>query len=130
MNDYDCPKFESCSAPVCALDTEWHKRPHLKGERVCFFITELVKEASRPLLRGCLAAEHYQAIEVLYPLIIASHPLIKRQLERSSNNASRIGKLPWECKTKASSNSNAIEHELIKPGSHKPNQSNAGDQRL
>ena len=92
MNMYDCPKFDHCSAPICPLDLEWERRSHLKGERVCFYLTEYSKIAVRPILRGSLALEHYEAIELNFSKIIGRHNSIKRQLERSSKNASRYGK--------------------------------------
>ena len=92
MQMYDCPKFYNCSTPICPLDSDWQTRSHLNGERVCYYLTEYSKEAARPKLRRGWAVEHYQAIEQGYPKIIAAHPRIKRQLERSSKNPSRYGK--------------------------------------
>jgi len=89
MDLYNCPKFDHCSAPICPLDPEWERRSHLNGERVCFYLTEYAKQAARPILKGCLAAEHYEAIEFAVPKIIDRHPLIKRQLSRSSKNPPR-----------------------------------------
>ena len=93
MHKYDCPKFESCSAPICPLDPDWKRKPHLDGERVCCYLTEYSKLAARPILRGVLAAQHYQAIKEGYPKVIAAHPRIKRQLQRSSSKPARYGKL-------------------------------------
>ena len=90
MHMYDCPKFESCSAPVCPLDAEWELRSHLNGERVCYYLTEYSKEAVRPILKEGLAVEHYEAIVEQHPRIIDLHPLIKRQLSRSSINNPRF----------------------------------------
>ncbi len=90
MHMYDCPKFDNCSAPICPLDDNWELRPHLKGERVCYYLTEYSKEAARPILRRRLAAEHYEVIAAQHPRIVASHPLIKRQLDRSSRNNPRF----------------------------------------
>ena len=90
MHMYDCPKFEGCSAPICPLDKHWEQRSHLDGERVCCYLTEYSKEAARPILEGGLAVEHYKAIAEQHPKIIASHPLIKKQLSRSSKNKSRL----------------------------------------
>ena len=90
MQMYDCPKFESCSAPICPLDAEWELRSHLNGEKVCYYLTEYSKEAVRPILKGGLAAEHYEAIDEHYLEILALHPLIKRQLLRSSKNNPRF----------------------------------------
>ena len=93
MHMYDCPKFDSCSAPICPLDENWGLRLHLDGERVCYYLTEYSKEAVRPILRGGLAAELYEAIDLHYPRIIALQPPIKWQLSRSCKNNSRY-KLP------------------------------------
>jgi len=93
MNICDCPKFESCSAPICPLDEDWNLRSHLNGERVCYYLTEYSKEAVRPILKEGLAAEHYEAIAEHYSEIIALHPPIKRQLLRSCKNSPRY-KLP------------------------------------
>ena len=90
MQMYDCPKFKSCSAPICPLDEDWELRSHLDGERVCYYLTEYSKEAVRPILKEGLAAEHYEAIDEHYLEILALHPLIKRQLLRSSKNNPRF----------------------------------------
>ncbi len=90
MQMYDCPKFDQCSAPICPLDADWERRSHLDGERVCFYLTEHSKQAARPILRGVLAAEHYTAVANQFSRIIAAHPLIKKQLLRSSKNNSRL----------------------------------------
>jgi hypothetical protein len=89
---YDCPKFDSCSAPICPLDSDWEIRTHLDGERVCYYLTEYSKESVRPILRGGLDVELYKAIVEKHPRIIAAHPPIKRQLSRSSKNNSRLAK--------------------------------------
>jgi hypothetical protein len=89
---YDCPKFDRCSAPVCPLDDRWQERSYLDGERVCYYLTEYSKIAVRPILRGGLAAEHYEVIAQQYPRIIATHPRVRRQLERSSRNNTRLKK--------------------------------------
>jgi hypothetical protein len=92
MEIYDCPKFISCSAPICPLDPDWNLRSYLDGERVCRYLTEYSKPTAKPILKGVLAEELYQAIEQGYPKIIAAHPRIKRQLQRSSKNPPRYGK--------------------------------------
>lgn len=93
MYMHDCPKFDSCSAPICPLDPDWELRSHLDGERVCYYLTEYSKPATRPILRGGLAVQHYQAIKEGYPKVIAAHPRIKWQLQRSSSKPARYGKL-------------------------------------
>ena len=89
MDMYTCPLWDGCSAPICPLDTGWQDRSHLDGERVCYYLTEYSKEAARPILRGGLDAEHFEAIADLYPEIRAAHPRIRRQLDRSSRKPPR-----------------------------------------
>ena len=57
MSMNDCPKFDSCSAPVCPLDPAWQNIHQLKGERVCYYLTEYSKPAARPILEEALAGE-------------------------------------------------------------------------
>lgn len=90
MNTNDCPKFISCSATICPLDPDWNLRSYLDGERVCRYLTEYSKPTAKPILKGVLAEEHYQAIELCYPKVTVAHPRIKRQLQRSSKNATRF----------------------------------------
>ena len=53
--DYSlCSKFENCSAPICPLDPESHKRVYLKNERVCAWVREGVKHHGEAVLSGTL----------------------------------------------------------------------------
>lgn len=40
---YDCPKFESCSAPACPLLAPLSEQKHLNGERTCYYLREAQK---------------------------------------------------------------------------------------
>ena len=68
----DCPKFESCSAPICPLDPDWRKRRHLKVERVCFYLCEAQKGGSEARFRGKGLEKLYQRIVYIYP--VGTHP--------------------------------------------------------
>ena len=96
MDMYSCPKWDGCSAPICALDPDWKARKHLEGERVCFYLTEYSKPAARPILRAGLARELYETLIRVYPEVIARWGPIRRQLNRSSKNPPRIGRKPGE----------------------------------
>ena len=86
MKMYDCPKFESCSAPICPLEEDWELRTHLNGERVCHYLTMLQKTTVKPVFWGGQSGELYKVIAEQHPRIIALHPLIKQQLMRSFAN--------------------------------------------
>lgn len=38
-----CPRFDACSAPICPMDGAKYLRNHLKGEPICFYIRQYVK---------------------------------------------------------------------------------------
>ena len=39
----DCPKYDTCSVPICPLDRLWHKRGVEQGESVCPYLREIDK---------------------------------------------------------------------------------------
>lgn len=86
----DCPKFDSCSAPICPLDPDWHLRRHLSGEPVCLWLRELSKPGGKAILRGCVPMEVATAIRVAYLKIIVRQRLIKIALERSAQSTSKV----------------------------------------
>ncbi len=43
LTPQDCPRYDRCSANVCPMDVQWRKRSHVRGDEVCFFLTESVK---------------------------------------------------------------------------------------
>jgi hypothetical protein len=46
----ECPKYHTCSAPICPLDESWRESYHANGERVCQYLLATGKAG---------AAEHY-----------------------------------------------------------------------
>lgn len=91
MKPNDCPKFETCSAPICPLDADWHRRTHLRGESVCLFLLESVKDGAEARL-GCITArEVYLAAVAARPAIVARYGHVRRALERARDTGSRIG---------------------------------------
>jgi hypothetical protein len=86
-----CNKFQSCNAPICPLDSARLDRAHLKGEAICFYLSEAQKSGARDRFRGCIEGEIYRAIcEVEEHLKFAYAPL-RKGLERASRTPSRWG---------------------------------------
>ena len=85
----DCPRYDRCSAKVCPLDADWRKRTHVRGDEVCFFLTESVKAN---------AAENFASLGLGWLLDMANHVRtdlalpdgIKTTVERARNTGSRI----------------------------------------
>ena len=105
-NPKECHKYNTCSASICPLDDNWRKREHLKGERVCVFLTEAIKNPLTPesenasktnfkgVIEGGIGVRVYDTLaEILKPHSTPSknkgnkHGTLKRQLERSAKLA-------------------------------------------
>ncbi len=91
MKMQNCPKFERCSAPICPLNEQ--PSAHLKGEPVCYYLRELVKQGGKAKISGCLPEEIVEALENGLPVILSRWSDIKFQLGRSAQTGSRIDAL-------------------------------------
>lgn len=90
-----CPKFESCSANLCPLDSDWKLRTHMDVEPVCIYLRELAKvrsgSADIAVFKGVLAEEVQIRIREVYPDIYSGNSIIKRQLDRAGKTPSKLG---------------------------------------
>lgn len=68
-----CPRWESCSAPVCPLDPIWRQVPHLDGERVCFYLTESAKPGGKARVGGALPGELAEKVSEAYSELCLAH---------------------------------------------------------
>jgi hypothetical protein len=57
----ECPRYDSCSAPLCPLDASWRLRVHRHGDRVCFYLCETVKAGAMRRFEGRADAEVFVA---------------------------------------------------------------------
>lgn len=86
----DCPKFDSCSAPICPLDRYWESRTHVDGEPVCLWLRELAKPGGRAILEGAIPTDMALAIAVQAPAIALQFSEVRKRLERASKTGSRV----------------------------------------
>lgn len=86
----DCPKFIQCAANVCPLDPEWRKRSHLKGERVCFYLAEAVKDHAQANFEGVRLGKLFEVVHRSIPEIISRHVPIKKALARAATCGARM----------------------------------------
>src|SRR5690606_15303644 len=61
-----CPRWESCSAPVCPADPLWRQVPHLRGDRVCAYLTERAKPGGEARLRSILSSGLAEKVSEAY----------------------------------------------------------------
>lgn len=85
----DCPKWESCSAPICPLDPTWEARCHRAGERVCRWLLELAKPDGSAVLASALSVETASMIAKVSPDIIARQSDIRAKLRYAAGRGSR-----------------------------------------
>ena len=90
----ECPKWGHCSAPICALHGGGLDSKHLPGERVCFYLLELVKPGGSAKLSRVLPTELADAVEGAHPTIVARYGPVRKALKRAANTPSRLGRQP------------------------------------
>ena len=93
----DCPKFQSCTAPICPVDSAWVQRFNHKEDPTCFYLSESVKHGSKALFQGAGLEELREGIHRLSPAIAKRHPRIQRALERAKQTGSRMARLVKKC---------------------------------
>lgn len=85
-----CPRFDSCSAPICPLDPHWPTAQHIQGERVCGLLTELVKAGGQSRVAGILTPDQFTVIVREWPKVDARWSDIRIRLRASAKTGSRI----------------------------------------
>jgi hypothetical protein len=85
-----CPKFQTCSAPICPLDPDWHKRKHLSCDRCCFYLLEAAKTDSNHVFECAGLGKLHAAIVTLTPAITNAYSHIKHAVERAKSTGSRM----------------------------------------
>ena len=89
-----CNKWESCNAPICPLDDEWHKRTMTSDDSVCLYLREMAKidsgMATPDAYKGCMAEESRKVIAMVRGGIASRYALIYNALERAGKTASKM----------------------------------------
>lgn len=91
-----CPKFISCSAPVCPLDFNWETQRHLPGERVCRWLREAVKDSGYEAVMHALPYECGEKVLWVASVLIQRPGELGNKLKRASEQRSKSGvNPPW-----------------------------------
>ena len=83
MERISCDRFQSCSANICPLDSEWSKRKHLNGDRVCFYLIEAQKANAKAIFDTCGRGYFYEVMQEVTQSIINRHSIIKHVLDQA-----------------------------------------------
>lgn len=93
MFKIDCDRFQTCSANICPLDSEWEKRKHLNGDRVCFYLIEAQKTNAKAIFDKCGRGYLYELMQRVTPNIIARYYPINHALEQAKKTGSRMDRI-------------------------------------
>ncbi len=85
----NCHKWNSCNAPVCPLDPNWHAHRHLAGEPVCLWLRESVKNDGERVLRQSLTGVNVEKVVAVKKILYARGGELKFRLERASESPSK-----------------------------------------
>lgn len=85
----DCPKWDGCNAPLCPLDPDAPLRRHLRGEPLCLWLRELVKEDGGATLARALAADAAATVAAMAPAIMDRSSDVRTKLRAASRTGSK-----------------------------------------
>lgn len=85
-----CPKFNTCNAPVCPLDVASLKMKHISGDKCCVYLLETAKTDAKANFIGAGLSNIYEAIEAVKEDILTGSATIKRAYTRAANTPSRL----------------------------------------
>ena len=86
-----CPRYDTCSAPICPLDPNWCRSSHLPGERVCVWLTEPSKPGGEERIRSRLAEPIADRVVPVYPRIREHGGAnLRYTLDRASRTGSKL----------------------------------------
>ena len=86
----ECPKYNTCSVPICPLDPDWELRTHVDGEPTCIWLTESRKPNAAVNFDAAGVGDLLPWVVTLSPAIMRRHGAIRRTLEQASDTGSRL----------------------------------------
>lgn len=90
MKISDCPRYQTCSAPICPLDIDWQKRVNCNEDPICFYLSQSVKHDARSDFERAGLGNLFEAIQSQRDLISAHFKRLKRKLDQAKLSPSRL----------------------------------------
>lgn len=87
---FGCPKWHSCSAPICPLDGNWANRSIQSEDAICFYLSEAVKDGAEARFEGAGLGEIYFWVREVLPGVLSSSGRMRRAIERARASGSRM----------------------------------------
>ncbi len=88
----NCPRFDSCNANICPLDSGWPLRSHLRDEPACAYLRAAVKPGGQAHLLGVTSREIAILVLRELPKIIARYSHLRRSLKRAAKRPRKLGR--------------------------------------
>jgi hypothetical protein len=102
-NVASCPKYESCSAPICPLNSNWKNARHRPGERICFYLCEAQKEGAEAIFDSVGRGYLYRLMVEATSEISNRYSVIRIALAKAAKSGSRMSTKPPRSKSSAGS---------------------------
>jgi hypothetical protein len=87
-----CPKYQTCSAPICPLDKNWKLRVLCNEDSTCFYLLESVKDASKTHFQVAQLGHMYDRICEVRDDICTTHKRLSKKVEASKKSSSRMAR--------------------------------------
>lgn len=82
-----CPKWNTCNAPTCPLDPNFASCRTLKGEAVCLWLREAMKDGGTDRIPAEIAPKVHDALSVL---LVTGGAVLKGKLQRAAQSGSKV----------------------------------------
>jgi hypothetical protein len=88
-----CPKFDTCNANVCPLDSDRNLRSHGAGDTVCMWLLEAVKPGSEQRFKARGLGETLVEVLRALPDICSRWNTIRHTVDRAKTSGSRLDRI-------------------------------------
>lgn len=85
-----CPKFDTCSAPICPLDDLLQRRVHQDRDRTCVWLVEVVKPGGEDRINAALPSALADQLIRALPEVEAASAYVRRNLRKAARTGTRL----------------------------------------
>jgi hypothetical protein len=80
----ECPRYSSCSAPLCPLDHEWHRRSFVKADSICHWQREALAPAAEQSFAALEIVDIWRRIQFTDTAMRKKHPDLSDRLDKAA----------------------------------------------
>lgn len=87
-----CPKFQTCNAPICPLDASWHKRINRSEDATCYYLIESVKDDAQVNFERGGLGDLYNRVAGNRAELSARYARLNYVIDRAAKTGSRMAR--------------------------------------